>query len=68
MRPSKKSYLNYHEPVKVGTPYQKQLYNAFLLGLDIKLSQKKSQLKKKLDNTRKLHKKIKDDRHPSYSW
>ncbi len=61
LRPSKKSYLNYDEPVKVGTPYQKQLYNAFLLGLDIKLSQKKSQLKKKLDNTRKLHKNIKDD-------
>ncbi|MBE8232129.1 MAG: hypothetical protein HAW67_00225 [Endozoicomonadaceae bacterium] len=35
LRPSKQSYLNYSEPVKTGNPYQKLLYNAFLLGLDI---------------------------------
>lgn len=61
IRPSKQSYINYDEPTKTGTPYQKQLYNAFLLGLDVTLSQTKMDLKKQIDETNKLHKNIKND-------
>jgi len=41
IRPSKQSYINYDEPAKTGSPYQEQLYNAFLLGLDVTLPQTK---------------------------
>jgi len=61
LRPSKASYINYDEPMKVGSPYQKQLYNAFLLGLDVGLSQTKMLLKKEIDDTNKLHNNIKTD-------
>lgn len=61
IRPSKEAYVKYNEPEKVGTPYQKPLYNAFLLGLDVNLSQAKMQLKKEIINTEKLHKNIKND-------
>jgi len=61
IRPSKQSYINYDEPIKVGTPYQKQLYNAFFLGLDVTLSQTKMLLKKQIDETNKLHENIKND-------
>jgi len=61
LRSSKQSYINYNEPVKAGTPYQKQLSNAFLLGLDVNFSQTKKQLKKDLDETKKLHNNIKSD-------
>ncbi len=61
IRPSKQSYISYDEPTKVGTPYQKQLYNAFLLGLDVTFSQTKMHLKKQIDDTEKLHKNITND-------
>lgn len=61
IRPSKKSYISYDEPINAGTPYQKQLYNAFLLGLDGTFSQTKMHLKKEIDNTENLHKNIKND-------
>ena len=61
IRPSKQSYIHYDEPTKVGAPYQKQLYNAFLLGLDVTFSQTKMSLKKEIDDTEKLHKNIKND-------
>lgn len=61
IRPSKQSYINYNEPAKIGSPYQKQIYNAFLLGLDITLSQTKMSLKKQIDETIKLHKNIQND-------
>ncbi len=61
IRSSKQSYINYDEPFKIGSPYQKQLYNAFLLGLDVSLSQNKMQLKKDIDEINKSHKNIKDD-------
>lgn len=61
IRPSKQSYINYSEPAKTGSPYQKQLYNAFLLGLDVTLSQTKMELKKQIDETNKLHENIKND-------
>ena len=61
IRPSKQSYISYDDPTKAGTPYQKQLYNAFLLGLDVTFSQTKMLLKKQIDDTEKLHKNIKND-------
>jgi uncharacterized protein YydD (DUF2326 family) len=61
IRPSKNAYVKYDEPQKVGTPYQKQLYNAFLLGLDIGLAEKKMLLKKEITSTNKLHTNIKND-------
>lgn len=63
IRPSKKSYVQYNEAEIVGTgaPYQKQLYNAFLLNLDVNLSQAKMQTKKEIATTNKLHDNIKND-------
>jgi uncharacterized protein YydD (DUF2326 family) len=61
IRPSKQSYISYDDPTKAGTPYQKQLYNAFLLGLDVTFSQAKMHLKKQIDDTEKLYKNIKND-------
>ena len=61
IRPSKQSYISYDEPTKVGTPYQKQLYNAFLLGLDVTFSHAKMSLKKQIDETNTLHGNIKKD-------
>lgn len=61
IRPSKQSYINYDEPAKISFPYQTQLYNAFLLGLDIALSQKKMRLKKQIGETSKLHRNIQKD-------
>ncbi len=63
IRPSKRSYLSYDEPEKSGSslPYQKQLYNAFLLGLNVELSQNKMLLKKDFDETGKRHKNIESD-------
>ncbi len=61
IRPSKEAYVKYDEPAKVGATYQKQLYNAFLLGLDVNLSQTKMQLKKEITCTNKLHTSIKND-------
>ncbi|CAC9543560.1 hypothetical protein BAZOLSSOX_878 [uncultured Gammaproteobacteria bacterium] len=61
IRPSKQSYISYDDPTKAGTPYQKQLYNAFLLGLDVTFSQTKMLLKKQIDDTEKLYKNIKND-------
>ena len=60
-RPSKRAYVKYNEAETVGTPYQKQLYNAFLLNLDVNLSQTKMQLKREITDTNKLHKNIKND-------
>jgi uncharacterized protein YydD (DUF2326 family) len=61
IRPSKKSYVEYDAPEKIGTSYQKQLYNAFLLNLDVNLSQAKMQLKKEITDANKLHQNIKKD-------
>lgn len=61
IRSSKQSYISYDDPTKAGTPYQKQLYNAFLLGLDVTFSQTKMLLKKQIDDTEKLYKNIKND-------
>jgi len=61
IRPSKQSYIYYDEPTTAGSPYQKQLNNAFLLDLDITLSQKKMLCKKQIDETNKSHNNLKND-------
>jgi len=43
IRPKKESYVAYNKPGKTGSDYQALLYNAFLLGLDVVLAQKKFQ-------------------------
>ena len=48
LRPSKTSYTKYDDPQKFGKSYQKLLYNAFLLGLDVVLADKKKALKDQL--------------------
>ncbi|MCY4260902.1 MAG: hypothetical protein OXC91_11630, partial [Rhodobacteraceae bacterium] len=53
LRPSKTSYTQYDEPQKFGKSYQKLLYNAFLLGLDTVLADKKIVLKEQLTARRK---------------
>lgn len=61
IRPSRQSYMSYDTPGEKSTPYQKQLYNAFLLGLNVALSQKKMHLKKEFDETRAADKSLKSD-------
>ena len=61
IRPSKQSYQHYDLPIKEFKPYQKQLSNAFLLGLDIDLSDKKMQLNKEIGDIDNLEKQIKKD-------
>ena len=61
LRASKVSYTRYDEPQKFGKPYQKLLCNAFLLGLNIILADKKMELKKQLDARNNSLKDIKDD-------
>jgi len=61
LRPSKYSYLSYNEPLKFGTPYQKQLSNAFLLGLNVNLAQNKMILKKEFSETQALQSNVKND-------
>lgn len=61
IRPSKASYVECRKPGKTGSEYQSMLYNAFLLGLDITLAQKKYHLKKELDRISKLAINFKND-------
>ena len=61
IRPKKESYVAYNKPGKTKTEYQALLYNAFLLGLDVVLAQKKYTIKKEQDRVKKLEKNFKDD-------
>jgi len=61
IRPKKESYVSYDKPAKVGSDYQKELYNAFLLGLDMDLAQDKYFLRKEQVRLQKLQKDIKND-------
>ena len=61
IRPEKKSYISYSEPGRIGNPYQKSLYNAFLSGLDVALAQKKYDNKKEKDRIKNLEKNFKKD-------
>ncbi len=61
IRPKKESYVDCKKPGKAGSEYQTLLYNSFLLGLDIKLAEKKYKLKKEQERIRKLEKNFKED-------
>lgn len=61
IRPTRKSYVSYDEPAKTGSFYQSSLYNAFLLGLDVFLMQKKHLIKKEKDRIKELENSFEDD-------
>jgi len=61
LRPKKESYVSYAKPSKVGSDYQKELYNAFLLGLDMNLTQNKYILRKEQERIEKFTKNIQED-------
>lgn len=61
IRPKKESYISFDCPAKTGSDYQKQIYNAFLLGLDVRLAQEKYQLRKEQERIKKLTDNIKND-------
>jgi len=61
IRPRKKSYVSYDKPSKSGSEYQSLLNNAFLLGLDVYLAQKKYEIRKEQERIKKLEKNFKDD-------
>lgn len=54
IRPSKKAYVDFGGASGGFSPYQNILYNAFLLGLDIFLAQKKQEIKKEQDRIKEL--------------
>ena len=61
LRPKKSSYVDCKKPGKTGSEYQTLLYNSFLLGLDIKLAEKKYKIRKEQERIRKLEKNFKED-------
>jgi uncharacterized protein YydD (DUF2326 family) len=54
IRPRKESYVSFDAPGKTGSEYQKQIYNSFLLGLDVHLAQEKYKIRKEQDRIKKL--------------
>jgi uncharacterized protein YydD (DUF2326 family) len=61
LRPFKESYVDCMKPLKTGIEYQTLLYNAFLIGLDINLAQKKYKLRKNQERIQKAEEIFKDD-------
>lgn len=61
LRPKKESYVSYYKPGKTGSEYQAMLYNAFMLGLDVDLAEKKYKIRKEQDRIKKLEKNFKED-------
>ncbi|MBU9723134.1 MULTISPECIES: DUF2326 domain-containing protein [Bacillaceae] len=61
IRPGKESYLNFDEASANRNPYQKMLYNSFLLGLDINLANKKYELRKEKQRIEKLESNFRND-------
>lgn len=61
IRPNKKSYVSFDEASRTHNQYQKMLYNAFLLGLDVFLAHKKYHLKKEQDRIKDLERNFKKD-------
>ena len=61
IRPKRESYVSYYKPGKTGSDYQALLYNAFLLGLDVFLAQKKQAIRKEQDRIKKLENNFKKD-------
>ena len=63
MRPTKASYNDELNPKAVTNPFQVQMVNAFLLGLDVMLAQEKYRLRQEKERIRKLVLNIKDDNY-----
>lgn len=61
IRLNKKSYVSFDEASRTHNQYQKMLYNAFLLGLDVSLAHKKHDLKKEQDRIKDLERNFKKD-------
>ena len=61
IRPKRVSYVHYDKPGKTGREYQALLYNAFLLGLDVFLTQKKQVIRKEQERIKKLENNFKKD-------
>lgn len=61
IRPRRDSYVSYDKPGKAYQHYQSLLYNAFLLGLDVFLIQKKQEIKKEKDRINILENNFKKD-------
>jgi uncharacterized protein YydD (DUF2326 family) len=61
IRPKKESYISYKKPGKTGSDYQSLLYNAFLLGIDIFLAQKKYFIRKEMERIKSLENNFKKD-------
>lgn len=62
IRPKEESYITYNSPGKTGSEYQKLLYNAFLLGLDVALAKKKYDIKKEKTRIKELENNFKNDK------
>jgi len=61
IRPKKESYVAYNKSGKTKTDYQALLYNAFLLGLDAVLAQKKYEIRKEQNRVKNLETNFKND-------
>lgn len=61
IRPRRDSYVSYDKPGKTYQHYQSLIYNAFLLGLDVFLIQKKQEIKKEKDRINILENNFKKD-------
>lgn len=61
IRPKRDFYVSYYKPGKTFSYYQSLLYNAFLLGLDVFLIQKKHQIKKEKDRIKELEDNFRKD-------
>lgn len=63
IRPTKSSYIDEKNPNAVRLPFQIQMINAYLLGLDVLLAQEKQQLKLEKDRIRELVNNLKNDNY-----
>ncbi len=61
IRPTKKSYVSFDEAQSTPNPYQKMLYNSFLLGLDVFLAKEKHSLKTEQDRIHGLEQNFNKD-------
>ncbi|MCU4164184.1 DUF2326 domain-containing protein [Carboxylicivirga caseinilyticus] len=63
IRPTKASYNDERNPKAVNKPFQVQMINAYLLGLDVLLAQEKYHLKLEKDRIKDLVKNLKNDNY-----
>jgi uncharacterized protein YydD (DUF2326 family) len=54
VRPRRESYMAYDKPSKTGAEYQNQLYNSFLMGLNIDLVQEKKRIRTEQERVKDL--------------